>query len=527
MDRVIKIGTRRSELAMWQAEKVQAEMEALGVQTEIVPIDSQGDIELTKPLYELGITGIFTKNLDIALLNKTIDVAVHSLKDVPTKLPIGIVQAAVLPRGSHRDVLLVKNNEEFLSQPQGTIATGSLRRKAMWLNKYPTHKVVNLRGNVNTRLEKLENNDWDGAIFAGAGLERLGKKPKSAVNLSWMVPAPAQGAVMVACLDDDDEVKELCREFNDADTELCTSIEREFLQLLEGGCTAPIGAFARIDEVNKELHFKGVLLKKDGSKKIETFKSVPIEKNKYVASDCANYIFSKGGKQLMLEDEGVEKANAIYSTKKLSESQKAKLHSSIKVSESDFIKIRFNRINQKIVENTLDHVVITSQNGVEALAYNFTKDQLDFTNIYCVGRRTKKLIERKIGPVAHVAKNAKQLGEYLSQQSDIENITYFCGNLRIGDLEAALAETKIQLNEVIAYNTFLSPEKLEPDTKAVLFFSPSGIESYLQENTPNQVAFCIGETTAKVAREHFEEVKVANMPSVESVIEQVNLHFES
>ena len=224
MTKIIKIGTRRSELAMWQAAKVQSEIEALGYETEIVPIDSQGDLDTTKPLYELGITGIFTKNLDIALLNKTIDIAVHSMKDVPTKLPQGIVQGAVLKRGSHRDVLIVKHNEEFLSQPKGTIATGSLRRKAMWLNKYPNHKVENLRGNVNTRLEKLENSDWDGAIFAGAGLERLGLKPKDAVNLSWMIPAPAQGAVMVACLEENEEVRKVCGEFNDSDTEgvLCT-----------------------------------------------------------------------------------------------------------------------------------------------------------------------------------------------------------------------------------------------------------------------------------------------------------------
>lgn len=526
MTKIIKIGTRRSELAMWQAAKVQSEIEALGYETEIVPIDSQGDLDTTMPLYELGITGIFTKNLDIALLNKTIDIAVHSMKDVPTKLPQGIVQGAVLKRGSHRDVLIVKHNEEFLSQPKGTIATGSLRRKAMWLNKYPNHKVENLRGNVNTRLEKLENSDWDGAIFAGAGLERLGLKPKEAVNLSWMIPAPAQGAVMVACLEENEEVRKICGEFNDSDTELCTGIEREFLQLLEGGCTAPIGAFARIDEVNKEVHFKGVLLKRDGSQKIETFKTTPLGKHFFIAKDCANYVFSKGGKKLMLEDEGIEKPTLIYSTKKLSDSQKAKVSTKIKVEESDFIKIRFNRINAKVVENEIKDVVITSQNTVEALRYNFTKDELNFRNIYCVGRRTKKLIERQIGPVKQVAKNASQLAEYLSQQSDIENITYFCGNLRLDDLEDGLSKSKIKLEAVIAYNTFSSPQEIKPDAEAVLFFSPSGIQSFMEKNEPNFVAFCIGETTAKEARKYFDKVEVAHMPSTESMLELVNTFFQ-
>lgn len=179
MSTTIRIGTRDSELALWQAKSVQHQLEYLGYTTELVPIKSTGDIVLNKPLYEMGITGIFTKNLDIAMLNDDIDIAVHSLKDVPTALPKGIVQAAVLKRGNSNDLLVYKDNEEFLAQPKGTIATGSLRRKAMWLNRYPEHKVVDLRGNVNTRLEKLANNDWNGAVFAAAGLERIKKKPKT------------------------------------------------------------------------------------------------------------------------------------------------------------------------------------------------------------------------------------------------------------------------------------------------------------------------------------------------------------
>ncbi|MGY0407637.1 MAG: hydroxymethylbilane synthase, partial [Polaribacter sp.] len=157
MQKIIRIGTRDSQLALWQANKVRKELTDLGYETVIVPIKSIGDIVLDKPLYELGITGIFTKNLDIAMLNGDIDIAVHSLKDVPTSLHEGIVQAAVLKRANYGDILVLKDTEEFFGQPNGIIATGSLRRKAMWLNRYPTHKVVDLRGNVNTRLEKLEN----------------------------------------------------------------------------------------------------------------------------------------------------------------------------------------------------------------------------------------------------------------------------------------------------------------------------------------------------------------------------------
>ena len=233
MQKIIRIGTRDSQLALWQAKKVQRMFHELEYETELIPITSAGDIVLNKPIYELGITGVFTKNLDIALLNNEIDIAVHSMKDVPTVLPQGIVQAAVLKRANYNDILVLKDNEEFFAQKEGVIATGSLRRTAQWLDRYPTHTVVDLRGNVNTRLQKLSDNDWNGAIFAAAGLERIGLRPKGAVNLSWMVPAPAQGAIMVAALEENQDILQACTDLNDKDTEICTGIEREFLNRLE------------------------------------------------------------------------------------------------------------------------------------------------------------------------------------------------------------------------------------------------------------------------------------------------------
>ena len=186
MSKTIRIGTRDSELALWQAHTVQKKLNDLGYKTEITAVKSQGDIILDKPLYELGITGIFTKTLDIAMLNGQVDIAVHSMKDVPTALPIGIMQAAVLERANTLDILVHKGNLEFLNS-NGTIATGSLRRQAQWLNKYPNHTVVDLRGNVNTRMQKLQDSDWNGAVFAAAGLERINLKPENYINLDWMV----------------------------------------------------------------------------------------------------------------------------------------------------------------------------------------------------------------------------------------------------------------------------------------------------------------------------------------------------
>ena len=296
MSKIIKIGTRDSELALWQAHTVQQKLHDLGFQTEIVAVKSTGDIILDKPLYELGITGIFTKTLDIAMLKGEVDIAVHSMKDVPTALPKGIVQAAVLERASTLDILVHKGDLSFLENT-GTIASGSLRRKAQWLNKFPSHEVEDLRGNVNTRLQKLKDNSWNGAIFAAAGLERINLKPESYINLDWMIPAPAQGAMVVVAMEDDEFTKEALQQLNHRETEICTFIERQFLKTLEGGCTAPIGALATIE--NEWISFSGVLFSLDGSQKRVIEKTINRSLFENFGELCATEILQNGGFELM------------------------------------------------------------------------------------------------------------------------------------------------------------------------------------------------------------------------------------
>ena len=298
MTKIIRIGTRDSELALWQAHTVAKKLNDLGYKTEIVAVKSQGDIILDKPLYELGITGIFTKTLDIAMINGQVDIAVHSMKDVPTALPIGIVQAAVLERANTLDILVHKGNLDFLNGT-GTIATGSLRRQAQWWNKYPNHTVVDLRGNVNTRMQKLQESDWSGAVFAAAGLERINLKPTDFINLDWMIPAPAQGAMLVVAMANDDFTKEAVSQLNHIETEICTHIERQFLKTLEGGCTAPIGALAKYNEKDDTIEFRGVLFSIDGKEKIEVDKIVPIEQWKKLGFESAKEILENGGAVLM------------------------------------------------------------------------------------------------------------------------------------------------------------------------------------------------------------------------------------
>ena len=523
MSKIIRIGTRDSELALWQAKIVQSQLESLGYKTQLVPVKSTGDLVLDKPLYEMGITGIFTRTLDIAMLNHDIDIAVHSSKDVPTVLPKGIVQAAILKRGNVHDTLVFKNNEEFLGSKEAVIATGSLRRKAQWLNRFPTHTVVDLRGNVNLRLQKLQDNPWNGAIFAAAGIGRIGLRPENAINLDWMIPAPAQGAIMITALAEDDFVKTACAELNHEETALCIAIEREFLNILEGGCSAPIGALAVIK--NEEVHFKGVLLSLDGSKKIDVTRVKKIGEHHDIAAFCANLVIERGGKRLMDAIKSSDRKATVFSTKKLTEDQRLLFHEKVVVESADFIKISLNRIHPRFFKKEIQNVVITSKNAVESLITNYSAIELQFKNIYCVGRRTKKLVETKIGKVAHFENSAEKLANYLVEFMEGTEVTYFCSDLRLDDLPTILEKNNIKVTEVEAYQTKYDAVKLPESIEAVMFYSPSTVQSFIKQNEAHVIAFCIGETTAKEAKKYFSDVRTAKVPTVESVIELINEHY--
>ncbi|RXK60073.1 hydroxymethylbilane synthase [Lacibacter luteus] len=312
MGKIIRIGTRESELAVWQATQVKNLLLQYGYETELVYIKSEGDIDLSTPLYEMGVQGVFTRSLDSALLNNKIDIAVHSMKDVPTQLPKGIIQAAVLKRGPVKDLLVLKNELSVMSDKLGfvngewsivnsessplTVATSSIRRKAQWLHRYPTSVVENLRGNVNTRLRKLKEEKWDAAIFAAAGLERINLRPENSIELDWMLPAPAQGAVMVVCREEDAYALEACVEFNDADTAFCTKIEREFLRALLGGCSTPISAYAEV--LDEEIHFRGNIFSLDGKEKVEYENTVSIPDAAHLGLEAAEEVLSLGGQAI-------------------------------------------------------------------------------------------------------------------------------------------------------------------------------------------------------------------------------------
>jgi hydroxymethylbilane synthase len=308
MSRKLRIGTRDSQLAVWQATRVQQLLEQNGHAVELVYMKSEGDVDLVAPLYAMGVQGVFTKTLDAALLSERIDLAVHSMKDVPTQLAEGVQCAAVLERASTKDILVYKNssdlekigfNGKWTSAPSVdfTVATGSVRRIAQWLYRYPGNRIEDLRGNVNTRLRKLAESNWNGAIFAAAGLERIGLRPRLSIDLDWMLSAPAQGAIMVVCREGDDQAWEYCQAFHHENTALCTQVERDFLRALLGGCSTPISALAEIR--NGILEFKGNIVSTDGRSKASLEKKVALADAGNLGMQAAKEILLNGGQPIV------------------------------------------------------------------------------------------------------------------------------------------------------------------------------------------------------------------------------------
>ncbi len=251
----LKLGSRKSRLAIWQTEQVAQRLQASlpDITTEIVTMDTLGDKILDKPLPKIGAKGLFTQELEQALFAGEIDLAVHSLKDLPSSLPPGLEYAGSLERAAPTDALISARWERFEDVPEdGTIATGSLRRKAQLLSQKPGLSFENLRGNIDTRLQKLRDNGWDGIIMATAALHRLGRADLVSIELppETFVPAVSQGAIGIEIASKRDEIRELTKTIAHAPTVEAVTAERIFMRRLEGGCSVPLGAYCQRDGTN-------------------------------------------------------------------------------------------------------------------------------------------------------------------------------------------------------------------------------------------------------------------------------------
>ena len=301
MSKKIRIGTRDSELATWQAKQVQTKLHEFGYEAELIFVKSEGDLDLKTPLTEMGGKGVFTKALDDALLENRIDIAVHSFKDLPTENPLPLIVSAVMEREDPRDSLVAPKGTDFLDDESAgaIVATSSNRRKAQWLHRYPNHEITNIRGNVNTRLRKVNEHGWDGAIFAAAGLKRIGLDNNISVYLDWMVPAPAQGAMAIMIREEDKKMMEVTSQLNHKETELCTGVERELLNEMEAGCSAPVGAFAEIIDGN--VHLSAIALKADGSLQYDIEMSAAVADAKGLGREAGRKLLEMGASEIVAD----------------------------------------------------------------------------------------------------------------------------------------------------------------------------------------------------------------------------------
>lgn len=274
---VLRIGSRGSELALWQARWVRSELSRFhpGLETTVEIIRTTGDRILDSPLSQIGDKGLFTREIEQALLSGTIDLAVHSLKDLPTELPAGLIIGAISKREDVRDVFIPHPQNpirKLLDQPHGAkIATGSLRRKCQLLWLRPDFHIVDIRGNLNTRLKKLEESEWSGMLLARAGVVRLGWADKVGETLEpeVMLPAVGQGALAVEIRDGDAITARFIKEIHSWDTSTAVTAERSLLRALEGGCQIPIGTYGRVErkeEGSYQLRLDAVVGSLDGTK---------------------------------------------------------------------------------------------------------------------------------------------------------------------------------------------------------------------------------------------------------------------
>jgi hydroxymethylbilane synthase len=302
--RSLLIGTRGSPLALWQARHVQALLgTAHGLAEEAITlkvITTSGDRITDKPLRDFGGKGLFTKEIDEALLDGSVDLAVHSMKDLPTRLPDGITIAAVLPRADVRDAFISPKAGSLADLPPGAIVgTSSLRRAAQVRRRRPDLRVIDFRGNVETRLKKLGEGKADATLLALAGLERLGLAAHATSILSTeeMLPAVAQGAIGVTCRTDDEPTRTLLDALNDATSATAVSCERAFLARLDGSCKTPIAGHAKIE--NGLMHFRGMILAPDGSAWFETEQTDAAGRAESIGWEAGEALLQRAGRTFL------------------------------------------------------------------------------------------------------------------------------------------------------------------------------------------------------------------------------------
>ena len=304
MSNILRIATRKSQLALWQAEYVKDLLQQAhpGLEVELIKMSTQGDKILDTPLAKVGGKGLFVKELETGLLQGDADIAVHSMKDVPVELPDGLHLPVICPREDPRDAFVSNTYKTLDELPEGArLGTSSLRRQAQIAARRPDLQINSLRGNVNTRLQKLDNGDYDAIILAAAGLKRLGMEDriKESLDPSVSLPAIGQGAVGIECRNDDARTNNLIAPLNDGKTQLRVRAERAMNQRLNGGCQVPIAGYAEFD--HGLILLRGLVGSVDGKTLIQGEIAGPPENVEEMGTVLAEDLLSRGADKILQE----------------------------------------------------------------------------------------------------------------------------------------------------------------------------------------------------------------------------------
>ena len=564
----IRIGTRGSKLALYQAYRVKEELEGKYPEKsfEIIIIKTKGDIILDVPLSKIGDKGLFTKELEVAMFNNEIDMAVHSLKDLPTTFPEGAKLGAVLTRGDVRDALISTNNRKISDLTSNdVIATSSLRRKAQLLKINKDFKIVEIRGNVNTRIRKMQEGYCDVMIMAAAGLQRLEMSEfiSELIDPEVMIPACSQGAIAIEIRENDIFIEDLLSKINDKETFITTAAERAFLKTLEGGCQIPVGSFSKIE--GKQFHITGFISNIDGSQFLKESASSDVENAVEISIEIAKKLYNNGGKEILdairdlnlnapkaelpLKDKVIISTRAIESGDSLPDLLKSQGAEVIALPMIEVSPSQLNNAEKETLQNLedFDWLFFTSKNGV----INFFKQLSDLKGstalpenlkIAVIGNRTSSELDYYGYAPGFVSKgNTSEdfLEEfYKTVNPQNQKILLSLGNLA----EDFLYNSLIKDNSVQRINVYQTDKPKTVDNSIldlirqnkydlIVFTSPSTFHNfclYVEKDMIMELKMAsIGSTTTKaIAEAGYSPLLTAKMSNVEGLGEAIVNYFK-
>ncbi len=570
MREIVRIGTRGSKLALFQANQVKSELEKEfnHLHFQIVVIKTKGDKILDVPLSKIGDKGLFTKELETSLFDNEIDVAVHSLKDMPTELPDGLQIGAVLKRAEVRDCLVSDRPVTIHELPDNTvIGTSSLRRKAQLLRINPNFRFVELRGNVNTRIRKMKESACSAMVMASAGLQRLGLDDNisEVIDFETIIPACAQGAIAIETRTDDNFITDLVSKINHIPTFIATNAERAFLRTLEGGCQIPIGSFSQIN--GNQFSITGFISSIDGKNFIKDSIEGDLKDATELSVRLAKRIFENKGKEILATlrnlDNKISFQSAQLSNKVIISTRPVLNHDKLKeilqkmgatVLDLPMIEIvpaELNAPDKKLLTGPMDYdwLFFTSQNGVK----NFFKHQIEINGntelpssvkIAVIGRNTAEELDY-YGYKPDFLNNGSTSEDFWNEfQKKIHpvNLKFL---LAFGNLSDDFFEKKLsKKNKVFRVNVYNTQgiQKVNKETLEILykdaydlllFTSPSTFENFnkfydFSKNDQLKIG-SIGKVTTKAIKNisNIQPLFTAEKPDSEGFIEAINNFFKN